>query len=76
MWREGGPDYIDGGMHSASDKLYGGNGNDTIRAVDELDGWEDYADCGDGTDTAYVDETDIVIKNCEDGFRVLPYEPV
>src|SRR5215210_6696932 len=73
VWGEGGPDYIDGGMHSDSDKLYGGNGNDTISAVDELNGWADYIDCGDGTDTAYVDELDVV-ENCENVFRTLPEE--
>jgi hypothetical protein len=72
---EGGPDYMDGGMHSDADKLYGDNGNDTIRAVDELNGWEDYIDCGEGTDMAYVDELDVV-ENCEDVFRTLPEEPV
>jgi Ca2+-binding RTX toxin-like protein len=75
VWGEGGADFIDGGMHSDSDRLYGGSGNDTIRAVDELNGWEDYIDCGDGTDTAYVDELDVV-ENCETVFRIPPEEPV
>ena len=74
VWGEGGADFIDGGMHSDSDRLYGGSGNDTIRAVDELNGWEDYIDCGDGTDTAYVDEPDVV-ENCETVFRTPPEEP-
>jgi Ca2+-binding RTX toxin-like protein len=66
----GGPDKISGGKHSDSDTLYGENGNDTIIAVDEFSpGWQDYIDCGDGTDTAYVDgytqnEVDVVV-NCE-----------
>ena len=66
----GGPDEISGGKHSDSDTLYGENGNDTIIAVDDFSpGWQDYIDCGDGTDTAYVDgytqnEIDVVV-NCE-----------
>jgi Ca2+-binding RTX toxin-like protein len=75
VWGEGGSDFIDGGMHSDSDTLYGGIGNDTIRAVDELNGWKDYIDCGDGEDTAYVDELDVV-GNCENVFRAPPEEPV
>jgi Ca2+-binding RTX toxin-like protein len=52
----GSPDNIFGGKHSDSDSLYGENGNDTIIAVEEFSpGWPDYIDCGDGTDTAYVD---------------------
>jgi Ca2+-binding RTX toxin-like protein len=65
-----GPDNINGGKHSDSDTLYGENGNDKIIAVDEFSpGWQDYIDCGAGTDTAYVDgwteaRPDITI-NCE-----------
>jgi hypothetical protein len=76
VWDEGGPNYIDGGMHSDFDNLYGGSGDDTISAVDELNGYEDYIDCGDGTDTAYVDELDVVVVNRENVFRTLPGEPV
>jgi Ca2+-binding RTX toxin-like protein len=64
----GGPDKIHGGKHSDSDTMYGENGNDTIYAVEEFStGWQDYIDCGDGIDTAYVDvsEVDIVAENCE-----------
>jgi Ca2+-binding RTX toxin-like protein len=65
-----GPDTILGGKHSDSDTLYGNNGNDTIIAVDEFSpGWQDFIDCGDGTDTAYVDgwteERPDVVVNCE-----------
>ncbi len=56
-----GNDQLDGGMDP--DELFGGGGNDTIMAAD---GSEDYVNCGTGTeDTASVDETDIVNKNCE-----------
>jgi hypothetical protein len=75
----GGPDRIFGGMHSDSDTLYGDNGNDTIYAVDEFSpGWQDYIDCGDGTDTAYVDgwteERPDVVVNCENVVPSLPEE--
>ena len=64
-----GPDKILGGKHSDSDSLYGERGNDTIYGVDEFSaGWPDYIDCGDGTDTAYVDgyiqnEVDVVVNS-------------
>lgn len=63
----GGPDKILGGKHSDSDSLYGERGNDTIYGVDEFSaGWPDYIDCGDGTDTAYVDESEVDdVVNCE-----------
>jgi Ca2+-binding RTX toxin-like protein len=64
----GGPDKLHGGKHSDTDTMYGENGNDTIYAVDEFStGWEDRVDCGDGIDTAYVDESevDVVAENCE-----------
>jgi RTX calcium-binding nonapeptide repeat (4 copies) len=50
-----GNDRIDGGF--GQDDLFGGPGNDTIIAAD---GQEDRVNCGVGTDTAYVDQKDIV----------------
>jgi Ca2+-binding RTX toxin-like protein len=64
----GGPDKLHGGKHSDTDTMYGENGNDTIYAVEEFStGWQDYIDCGDGIDTAYVDlsKVDVVAENCE-----------
>jgi Ca2+-binding RTX toxin-like protein len=82
-----GSDNINGGKHSDSDTLYGENGNDTIIAVEDFSpGWQDYIDCGAGTDTAYVDgytqnEVDVVV-NCENAVPsvcedvYLPRQPV
>jgi hypothetical protein len=50
-----GNDRIDGGF--GQDDVFGGPGNDTILAAD---GQEDRVNCGVGTDTAYVDQKDIV----------------
>jgi Ca2+-binding RTX toxin-like protein len=55
-----GNDIIDGG--AGNDFLYGYAGDDTINAND---GFADRVDCGDGNDTANVDEFDQVADNCE-----------
>ena len=44
------------------DSITGGGGNDTISIAD---GYEDDVNCGEGTDTVYVDELDVVSANCE-----------
>jgi hypothetical protein len=48
---------------SDADTLNGGPGNDLIRAAG--DGAVDTVDCGDGTDRAVVDPTDVVAPGCE-----------
>jgi Ca2+-binding RTX toxin-like protein len=59
-----GNDRIDGGF--GEDVLFGGAGNDTILAAD---GQVDEVDCGTGdNDTAYVDELDDPVENCENIF--------
>jgi Ca2+-binding RTX toxin-like protein len=58
-----GNDRIDGGF--GEDHLFGGGGNDTISAAD---GRVDLVDCGEGDDTAYVDELDDPVLNCEHVF--------
>jgi Ca2+-binding RTX toxin-like protein len=59
-----GNDRIDGGF--GADVLFGGSGNDTILAAD---GRVDQIDCGLGdNDTAYVDELDDPVNNCEHVF--------
>jgi Ca2+-binding RTX toxin-like protein len=60
----GGNDRIDGGF--GFDDLFGGPRNDTISAAD---GFEDYVNCGTGIDTAYVDNQDTVLNNCENIWR-------
>jgi Ca2+-binding RTX toxin-like protein len=66
-----GKDHIDGGF--GEDELFGGPANDTILAAD---GQVDQVDCGPGTDdTAYVDELDDPVENCENVF-VAVEEPV
>jgi Ca2+-binding RTX toxin-like protein len=57
---KGGNDRIDGGF--GSDSLFGGAGNDLISAADR---YEDHITCGSGIDTVYIDEFDIVGKDCE-----------
>ena len=59
-----GNDRIDGGF--GEDILFGGPDNDTILATD---GQVDEVDCGLGdNDTAYVDEFDDPVENCENVF--------
>jgi Ca2+-binding RTX toxin-like protein len=62
-----GNDRIDGGF--GLDDLFGGPGDDRISAAD---GQMDRVSCGQGTDTAYVDELDFVVDNpisrCENVF--------
>jgi Ca2+-binding RTX toxin-like protein len=65
-----GNDRIDGGF--GEDELFGDPGNDTILAAD---GRVDQVNCGTGTDTAYVDELDVVDPNCESVF-VAQEQPV
>ena len=66
-----GNDRIDGGF--GEDVLFGGPGNDTILAAD---GRVDEVDCGLGeNDTAYVDELDDPVENCENIF-VAQEQPV
>ena len=65
----GGNDRIDGGF--GEDTLSGNAGNDTILAAD---GQVDEVDCGNGVDTAYVDELDVVNDDCENVFETV--EPV
>jgi Ca2+-binding RTX toxin-like protein len=69
-----GNDRIDGGF--GEDGLYGGPGDDTISAAD---GQEDRVSCGQGTDTAYVDELDVVVDNllsrCENVFVAQEQQP-
>jgi Ca2+-binding RTX toxin-like protein len=54
-----GPDKIRGG--DDNDQQYGGRGNDIIYSEG---GFRDLVNCGDGTDTAYVDAKDRVV-GCE-----------
>jgi Ca2+-binding RTX toxin-like protein len=54
-----GPDKIRGG--DDNDQQYGGRGNDIIYSEG---GFRDLVNCGDGTDTAYVDAKDRVV-DCE-----------
>ena len=54
-----GPDKIRGG--NDNDKQYGGRGNDVIYTEG---GYRDLVNCGEGTDTAYVDSKDRVV-GCE-----------
>jgi Ca2+-binding RTX toxin-like protein len=69
-----GNDRIDGGF--GEDDLFGGPGDDTISAAD---GQEDRVSCGQGTDTAYVDELDVVVDNplsrCETVFVAQEQQP-
>jgi Ca2+-binding RTX toxin-like protein len=66
-----GNDRIDGGF--GEDVLLGGPGNDTILAAD---GRVDEVNCGLGdNDTAYVDELDDPVENCENLF-VAQEQPV
>jgi Ca2+-binding RTX toxin-like protein len=51
--------------NSGFDRLYGNLGKDTITAGDAQ---EDLVNCGEGGDTAFVDEEDTVYKNCENVF--------
>lgn len=60
VYAQAGSDRVDGG--TGRDDLFGGTGNDTIRA---RDGVRDRVDCGAGTDTAVVDRSDTVARNCE-----------
>jgi Ca2+-binding RTX toxin-like protein len=63
-----GNDRIDGGF--GQDNMFGGDGNDTILAAD---GQVDQVDCGAGdNDTAYVDELDDPVVNCENVFVAHP----
>jgi len=55
-----GNDDLTGG--SGTDTLSGGSGDDVISA---FDGTRDYVSCGSGTDTAYVDQADVVSSSCE-----------
>jgi hypothetical protein len=55
-----GNDRIDGGF--GEDELFGGGGNDTISAAD---GQVDQGNCGEGDDTVYVDEPDVVNADCQ-----------
>jgi Ca2+-binding RTX toxin-like protein len=55
-----GNDTIDGG--AGNDFLYGDDGDDTMNAND---GFADRVVCGSGTDTANVDEFDVVSDDCE-----------
>jgi Ca2+-binding RTX toxin-like protein len=48
-----------------SDRLFGNLGVDTINAADRE---KDVVNCGEGADTAYVDQLDRVYKNCENVF--------
>jgi hemolysin type calcium-binding protein len=45
------------------DSITGGGSNDTISVAD---GYEDDVSCGEGTDTVYVDELDVVNADCEE----------
>jgi hypothetical protein len=58
-----GNDRIDGGF--GEDDLFGGPANDKVLAAD---GRVDLVDCGEGEDTAYVDELDDPVDNCEHVF--------
>jgi serralysin len=49
-----------------SDRLYGNLDTDTINSA--ADGVRDVVNCGEGGDTAFVDEEDTVYKNCENVF--------
>jgi Ca2+-binding RTX toxin-like protein len=59
IWGSWGNDDITGG--AGADYMSGGYGDDTFHA---RDGYPDYIDCDDGTDTAIVDQFDTV-HNCE-----------
>jgi Ca2+-binding RTX toxin-like protein len=58
IWGNG-ADTVDPGL--GADNVYTSGGNDTVNAVD---GYPDTVDCGDGVDTANVDQFDQVIR-CE-----------
>ena len=45
------------------DSITGGGSNDTISVAD---GYKDDVSCGEGTDTVYVDELDVVNADCEE----------
>jgi Ca2+-binding RTX toxin-like protein len=55
---------LDGG--SGRDRIFGDQGNDTIRADD---GQRDTVDCGSGRDVVHADRFDVVRKNCERRLR-------
>jgi Ca2+-binding RTX toxin-like protein len=61
-----GNDRIDGGF--GEDMLFGALGNDTISAAD---GKVDQVNCGEGDDTVYVDELDVVNPDCEEVFTAV-----
>jgi hypothetical protein len=62
----GGADTIVGGPR-ALDAVSGGSGDDTIDVSgdERTDPRPDTVDCGEGRDTAYADDTDVIAKNCE-----------
>jgi hypothetical protein len=62
---EGGPDLLMDGENKGgpTDTLDGGTGNDILAPRNEPAG-RDIVDCGEGTDTAYVDRKD-VLSDCE-----------
>jgi Ca2+-binding RTX toxin-like protein len=55
-----GDDTLDGG--SGADRLWGHQGDDTIRA---RDGVKDVIRCGQGDDRVIADEDDAVAEDCE-----------
>jgi Ca2+-binding RTX toxin-like protein len=57
----GGNDRLIGG--GGGDTVSGGGGDDTLDL--DGDGAPDSAACGDGTDTVYADDTDVVAADCE-----------
>jgi Ca2+-binding RTX toxin-like protein len=62
-----GGDVLDGAdpyvLTDPLDVIRGGDGPDSVKAQDSL---KDKIDCGPGTDTAYVDAEDVVVKNPDD----------
>lgn len=66
----GGDDRLSGGR--GNDKLNGGAGFDTLLGgagddvIDARDGEPDAIDCGDGTDTVFVDAEEDGVLDCED----------
>ena len=65
-----GNDRIDGGF--GEDMLFGALGNDTISAAD---GQVDQGNCGEGDDTVYVDEPDVVNADCQNVFEAQEVQP-
>lgn len=71
-----GGDLMKGGR--GDDRIFAGAGFDEVRGnagndrIDVRDGKPDYVDCGGGTDTIFVDETEDGTFNCENIEEIEP----